>query len=1164
MPRDNNGNYTLPAGNPVIPGTIIAASWANPTMADIGQALTDSLDRFGRGAMQSAIRFPDGTLTAPSIAFANELTTGMFRAGNSDLRVGVAGVSKVRYTGTNPFQVFLNGVWQTPLYDTSAPTLTGLWNWTGVRPQIAGVNIATVNDTPNLTNYTQRNVAEAISAIWNFTAVPTINGVNIATVADIPTIPNTYVQRNVAEAISAVWTFSAGATFSAATTFSSATFNGAVQSNALMTVGTNGDILLDATASSAARIGTRALGGSQLNVIGRQDAADVLAVGSIGLTTNINSTSHNLWFNGANLNTPNGLVEVGANGKIPIELLALSALEFQGTWDASTNTLPPNGTVGGQFYVINVAGTLLVYVDNTGTPVSTAVFPGDWLIWLAAGSGYTSGWYLLPKIQSDFIAAANVTYDPAAAPWTTTDAQATFDQIGTWAALKDRSQSIAGTWNYTGSRPQIGGVNIATVNDVPTPPDLSAYTQRAVAETITADWIFTTGLVKFNATPQTMNSRYWSGLTSAGANRSLIGIDSSDVVLVGTASLDVNIQGSSIGPKWNNNVVNALNGFLMNDVGAHTLTGLWNWTGQRPQIGGVNIATVNDTPNLAAYTQRAVAETISVAWTFGAGVQANTWLRMPNNTPIQGLSVGTVYEDMLKWTATDRIQLGNGGFITDLIGSNLEWNGALLNQANGLLELDANGKVPFANNSLSGLTFIGLWDASPGNLPPNGPGPTEPGGQYYIINVAGTLLVYVDDSGTPVSTFVNPGDYIIWASGFSGGLTPGYYLIVREAGVFTPATNVLYDKLTTPWASDNVQTLGNEIGVRATLRDRTETITSAWTFSAEATFQGASFSSSVVVNSNFTVGVGNATFSTPTFITPTGTTPLTLERTGSDQNVSINIKNTALSRFFGLGSDGSPYWSEDASLTTGGRLLRHNVAETVSAAWTFGAGAVFSAATTHTQADEAGAAILLGQSTARVGLGAIFPLDLNATVGDGPVGTNRFIQTGISPANPPPQVSSNRWAGMEFGMRVAGGYKTQMLFPQSGNEMFLRNIAANVPTEWKQVAFKSLSVAIKTSSYTLLASDNNSMIIHGGSPATVQQTLNAQSTGFNVRIVAGAANRPVSLLKGTLTTLRWLDGAGAGPVTVTSMTIAPGGVADIVYDSAGTCYAVGTGLTGTP
>ena len=35
MPRSPSGDYTLPAGNPVVTGTIIESVWANTTLADL-------------------------------------------------------------------------------------------------------------------------------------------------------------------------------------------------------------------------------------------------------------------------------------------------------------------------------------------------------------------------------------------------------------------------------------------------------------------------------------------------------------------------------------------------------------------------------------------------------------------------------------------------------------------------------------------------------------------------------------------------------------------------------------------------------------------------------------------------------------------------------------------------------------------------------------------------------------------------------------------------------------------------------------------------------------------------------------------------------------------------------------------------------------------------
>lgn len=51
MPRDGSGNFSLAAGNPVVPGTLIDTTWANPTLEDIAAALTGSLPRDGSAPM---------------------------------------------------------------------------------------------------------------------------------------------------------------------------------------------------------------------------------------------------------------------------------------------------------------------------------------------------------------------------------------------------------------------------------------------------------------------------------------------------------------------------------------------------------------------------------------------------------------------------------------------------------------------------------------------------------------------------------------------------------------------------------------------------------------------------------------------------------------------------------------------------------------------------------------------------------------------------------------------------------------------------------------------------------------------------------------------------------------------------------------------------------
>jgi hypothetical protein len=93
MSRDINGNYTLPSAvNPVVAGTVITANWGNTTLNDVAAALTDSLSRSGNGGMTAPLRFADGTVSAPSITFSTETTTGFYRAGVGDFRVTILGV----------------------------------------------------------------------------------------------------------------------------------------------------------------------------------------------------------------------------------------------------------------------------------------------------------------------------------------------------------------------------------------------------------------------------------------------------------------------------------------------------------------------------------------------------------------------------------------------------------------------------------------------------------------------------------------------------------------------------------------------------------------------------------------------------------------------------------------------------------------------------------------------------------------------------------------------------------------------------------------------------------------------------------------------------------------------------------------------------------------
>lgn len=78
MPRNGSSVYSLPAGNPVVPGTVIATTWANTTLTDIATALTNSLSTDGSTASVSLAgkTLAGGTFNAPSVTGILGLTGG--------------------------------------------------------------------------------------------------------------------------------------------------------------------------------------------------------------------------------------------------------------------------------------------------------------------------------------------------------------------------------------------------------------------------------------------------------------------------------------------------------------------------------------------------------------------------------------------------------------------------------------------------------------------------------------------------------------------------------------------------------------------------------------------------------------------------------------------------------------------------------------------------------------------------------------------------------------------------------------------------------------------------------------------------------------------------------------------------------------------------------
>ena len=104
MPRDGSGNYTLPAGNPVVDGTAIETTWANPTMNDIAVQLNNVLTRDGLLGPTLPIKLVDGTAALPGLSFSSATGTGLYRTGTV-LGFSWAGVSRMTLSSTGVLSV---------------------------------------------------------------------------------------------------------------------------------------------------------------------------------------------------------------------------------------------------------------------------------------------------------------------------------------------------------------------------------------------------------------------------------------------------------------------------------------------------------------------------------------------------------------------------------------------------------------------------------------------------------------------------------------------------------------------------------------------------------------------------------------------------------------------------------------------------------------------------------------------------------------------------------------------------------------------------------------------------------------------------------------------------------------------------------------------------
>ena len=194
----------------------------------------------------------------------------------------------------------------------------------------------------------------------------------------------------------------------------------------------------------------------------------------------------------------NGVATLDATGRVPYTQLPESAMEYKGTWDASTNTpeLKDGTGTNGDFYVVSVAGT--VNLGTVANPRNVTFYINDRAIY----DGTSSQWARLPAGEvrsvngmsgdvtltaSDVNALPSSTHipaDPVQADWNETDTTA-LDYIKNKPTIP--AAQVNADWNASSGVAEIlNKPTIPTVVDTVADGNMNAVTSNAVYDYVSS------------------------------------------------------------------------------------------------------------------------------------------------------------------------------------------------------------------------------------------------------------------------------------------------------------------------------------------------------------------------------------------------------------------------------------------------------------------------------------------------------------------------------------------------------------------------------------------------------------------------------------------------------------------------------------------------------
>lgn len=139
MARNGTGTYLKPLPN-VNPGETITSTWANTTITDIGNEITNSLPRDGQVGMLAPLKGIDGSSGSPSFSFSSNSSTGLYLVSAGVLAAVANGVEIWRGT-SSAFTVTPATTLSSTLGVTGATTLSSTLAVTGASTLTGNVGI---------------------------------------------------------------------------------------------------------------------------------------------------------------------------------------------------------------------------------------------------------------------------------------------------------------------------------------------------------------------------------------------------------------------------------------------------------------------------------------------------------------------------------------------------------------------------------------------------------------------------------------------------------------------------------------------------------------------------------------------------------------------------------------------------------------------------------------------------------------------------------------------------------------------------------------------------------------------------------------------------------------------------------------------------------------